>query len=435
MTPAPMKRLSAQSDAQAYRDEKYRPEPGRQGVALCLSGGGFRAALFHLGALTRLNEIGLLGSVDVVSCVSGGSIVGALLADRLLDRWPAEGEVIPAEEWRTRVVEPLTAFTGQDLRTGPILRQLMPWNLGRLGAGPQALAAHYRRGITNLRLSELPERPRFIFCSTDLVFGVNFVFERSRIGSYAVGHTTDGTHKVSVARAVAASSCFPPIFNPMPFAMAARAYDDYRSKVRHRKHVPDWAQQAGGIELSDGGDYDNLGLEPVWKTCRVLLVSDGGAPFQVARDRGLSWRLQRYAGIATNQAGALRKRWLISSFMSQDLVGAYWGISSSADHYCAGATGYPEKLVRERIASIRTDLDVFSPAEKEVLQNHGYSLAAAAMQEHAPPGLPLERADVVLPYPDRTDAAAVDGDLRDSSKRSIPGHESWWRFPLKVARG
>jgi NTE family protein len=218
----------------------------------------------------------------------------------------------------------------------------------------------------------------------------------------------------------------------MPFGMPA----GYRDTVMRHKHVPDWARKAGGIELSDGGDYDNLGLEPVWKRSRVLLVSDGGAPFRVANDRGLLWRLQRYADIATNQDSALRKRWLISSFLSDGvLCGTYWGISSTADHYFPGATGYPEELVRQRIACIRTDLDVFSQAEKEVLQNHGYSLAAAALRRHPPSGLRLTDAPVALPYPDRTDVAAVSRDLRTSSKRSIPGHEPWWRMPLKVARG
>ncbi|HMA96361.1 MAG TPA: tetratricopeptide repeat-containing protein, partial [Polyangiaceae bacterium] len=44
---------------------------------LALSGGGFRASLFHIGVLARLAEIGLLRHVEVISCVSGGSIVGA----------------------------------------------------------------------------------------------------------------------------------------------------------------------------------------------------------------------------------------------------------------------------------------------------------------------------------------------------------------------
>jgi NTE family protein len=40
------------------------PRPQRKGMALALSGGGFRAALFHLGALRRLNELGVLSQVD-----------------------------------------------------------------------------------------------------------------------------------------------------------------------------------------------------------------------------------------------------------------------------------------------------------------------------------------------------------------------------------
>lgn len=48
---------------------------GRFGLAL--SGGGFRASLFHIGVLARLAELDLLRHVEVLSCVSGGSIIGA----------------------------------------------------------------------------------------------------------------------------------------------------------------------------------------------------------------------------------------------------------------------------------------------------------------------------------------------------------------------
>ncbi|PYO41029.1 MAG: hypothetical protein DMD33_15450 [Gemmatimonadetes bacterium] len=45
----------------------------RSGVGLCLSGGGFRATLFHLGALRRLNELGVISKPDTISSVSGGA--------------------------------------------------------------------------------------------------------------------------------------------------------------------------------------------------------------------------------------------------------------------------------------------------------------------------------------------------------------------------
>ena len=68
----------AAAKPEASTAERYRPERERTGTALCLSGGGFRATLFHLGALRRLNETGVLAKLDTVSSVSGGSIMAAM---------------------------------------------------------------------------------------------------------------------------------------------------------------------------------------------------------------------------------------------------------------------------------------------------------------------------------------------------------------------
>ena len=58
-------------------------------LALCLSGGGYRAALFHLGAVRRLNELGVLSKIETISSVSGGSILAAHLATAIRP-WPEE---------------------------------------------------------------------------------------------------------------------------------------------------------------------------------------------------------------------------------------------------------------------------------------------------------------------------------------------------------
>src|SRR2546429_7735371 len=82
---------------------EYRePLPG---IALCLSGGGYRAMLFHVGALWRLNEAGLLGRIDRASSVSGGSIAAGTLASRWDDLDFGMGDV--AENFTTQVVRPL----------------------------------------------------------------------------------------------------------------------------------------------------------------------------------------------------------------------------------------------------------------------------------------------------------------------------------------
>src|SRR5262245_55765452 len=92
-----------------------RPE---QGIALCLSGGGFRAMLFHLGSIWRLNECGLLTRIQRVSSVSGGSITAATLGLH----WP-ELEFDPdgvASNFSTLIVEPVRQLAGHTIDVGSV---------------------------------------------------------------------------------------------------------------------------------------------------------------------------------------------------------------------------------------------------------------------------------------------------------------------------
>ena len=186
-------------------------------TALCLSGGGFRAALFHLGALRRLNELGVLSKVDTITSVSGGSILAAHLVTQLRP-WPEQGASF--EQWQEKVEAPFLRFVRNNIRTGPVLKRfLLPWNWFRPSTQVRALEAYYQRHLTNLMLPDLPERPTFVFCATDMTFGVSWVFEKRRVGSYQAGYIMPSP-AWPVARAVAASSCFPPVFSPLPMSIA-----------------------------------------------------------------------------------------------------------------------------------------------------------------------------------------------------------------------
>lgn len=402
-----------------YALETYAPAPRarRSGIALCLSGGGYRAALFHLGALRRLNELGILSQVDTLSSVSGGSILSAHLAE-CLTPWPAAGAVFP--DWVRRVEEPFRAFTRRNIRTLPILMRWLPWNWFRSSTGAEALVSQYERYLTRRRLNELPDRPRFVFCATDMAFGVNWVFDSGalgssagRLGDYQAGYMSPLPAR-PLAQAVAASSCFPPVFNPLPLRVRPEQLTGGRFGRGDR------VQLIEGLRLSDGGVYDNLGLEPVWKDHRVVLVSDGGGVFEAEEERGLLWRLNRYLAIAGRQGGALRKRWLISNFISEQMEGAYWGIGSISDHYEKGSDGYSPDLVDEVISEVRTDLDAFSEEEASVLVNHGYRLADAAIQSHSR-GLVSSAAPLQTPYPDWMDEARVRKALAESHKLKLLG--------------
>ena len=87
---------------------------GKLGVAL--SGGGFRAACFHVGVLARLADAGWLPQVEVYSAVSGGAILAArwyLDLRRLLENAP-DRELDPADH--TRLMEGLDRAFRQVVR-------------------------------------------------------------------------------------------------------------------------------------------------------------------------------------------------------------------------------------------------------------------------------------------------------------------------------
>jgi NTE family protein len=250
-----------------------------------------------------------------------------------------------------------------------------------------------------------------VFCATDLHFGVNWEMSRRQVGDWQAGYARPAP-PLKVARAVAASSCFPPVFGPLPAGIDPA--------LLHGGRFPAGAKRerlTRRLLLSDGGLYDNLGLEPVWKDHRVVLVSDGGAPFRIGGDAAPVRLLRRYLDIAGAQGASLRKRWLISSFKTGVLEGAYWGIGSATDRYGAGAPdGYPEELVTSSIATMRTDLDAFLADEAGVLENHGYLLAEAALRRHQR-ALVAIHAPLAPPRSDLLDDARAAAALRDSRKR------------------
>jgi NTE family protein len=96
----------------ALAREEMSMDELRTGTALALSGGGFRAALFHVGSLVRLNELGLLSSLARVSSVSGGSIAAGRLAVAW-NRLRFENGV--AANLTEEVVAPLRSFCGRDI--------------------------------------------------------------------------------------------------------------------------------------------------------------------------------------------------------------------------------------------------------------------------------------------------------------------------------
>lgn len=397
--------------ATRYGKAEFLPREQRQGTALCLSGGGFRASLFHLGALRRLNELGILAQVDTIASVSGGSIFAAQLATHLArepDAWPADGGVVAG--WEDGVARPLRAFAATNIRTRPALRGLRPSRWFDQNAAVDALAERYAAGPAPGLLDELLKRPRFVFCATDMRFREQWVFDSAgRIGSRSAGFFPPSP-AWTLARAVAASSCVPGPFRAM------RVRDGVEALQEGAYVRDDRERLVRSIDLADGGVYDNLGIEPVWRDHAVVLVSDAAPSLSPDPPIRAVWRALRFAVTLLEQATEVRKRWLLSSFMRGDLDGAYWGIASKPSHYELEPPplAYTDDFVERFIAPVRIDLDAFSEGEVGVLENHGYLIAEAAVRRHAD-GLATEVAPVAVPHPAWLDEGRAAHALADSA--------------------
>jgi NTE family protein len=378
-------------------------------VGLSLSGGGFRATLFHLGAIRRLNEFGILSKLTTVSSVSGGSILNAFLASRLPA--PVTNGI---SDFDGSASQPLRQFCSLDIRRWLGLEAVIPGTYNSSG-----LAKQYNEHLTSGKLlKDIFGTPIHVFCSTDLAYGVNWMFKKQQCGDYKAG-CQDTPIDWMVGTAVAASSCFPPVFKPLNLNL-----DPTKLRGGTIPLSPQRDKCIREITFSDGGVYDNLGLEPIWKDHEIVLSSDGGALFPVGGDNGFAWEIGRFISIPENQALALRKRWLISNFAANQMKGTYWGIGSTAYDYGI-QQGYTNDIAKHFIAAIRTDLDSFSDAEASVLENHGYWLADAAIRKHVPELLPTNVPPLSVPYPDwAAPEDKIKQALAESNKRSLLGHGS-----------
>ena len=393
-------------------------EPGtrRQGTALCLSGGGYRAALFHLGALRRLNELGVLAGLTTISGVSGGSIVANLVADPRLD-FPTDGGVVGGFE--DYVAEPLARLASRNLRTPALLSKARPRKWFARDAAIRALAdgfAHTVPWWAKPLRDNAVAGPAVITGATEIGYGVNWVFEdptahrpHGRVGDYRLGYAAPPA-SVRMADIVAASCAFPPFFSPMVFngvAMGLTGGHPGLESPAERRAI------LRRIRLTDGGVYDNLGLEPVWKRHATVLVSDGGGVFRARTEHTVAGRMLRILSIATNGGQSVRSRWLHASYGRGFIAGTSWALDAVVEG-C-----YPRETT-ELINAIRTDLDAFSSAEQHILERHGYLVADARVRAHAPE-LVIRDVPADPPHEDVADPALANAALADSAKRRLLG--------------
>jgi predicted acylesterase/phospholipase RssA len=408
-------------------------------VGLALSGGGFRASLFHLGVLARLAELDVLRHVEVLSCVSGGSIIGAhyyLELRRLLESKPEAG--ITRDDY-IRLVKRVRDHFMDFVQTNPRMRAFaVPWRAVAAllpGAWRRSAMAHVletglyaplvprpsgcRRWHLEVPLSGLyisPEGeakdfdprtenwrrahkvPMLVLNAACLNTGHCWQFTASWMGEPVASIDTevDGNERMrrmyyseaptayrefSLGQAVAASACVPAIFRP----------------VTLKGLFPDRV-----VRLVDGGVYDNQGIDSLLEEeCTLLLVSDASGQLASEDNPGF-WRWSTMVRSSSVQASrvrgeehrrlvALQKSGTVRATMflhlkkdlgSQPVDWIECDDPKSPDEMAGmpidalHLTTYGIRAdVQNLLSGIRTDLDVFNDAEANALMTSGYRMA------------------------------------------------------------
>ena len=363
-------------------DEPERLEPG---VALCLSGGGYRAMLFHVGAIWRLNELRYLTKLDRVSSVSGGSITAGVLGLNWRKlQFDDDGFAGNLDE---QFVQPLRKLASKTIDKDAVFRGiLLP------GTIAERIAGAYRKHVFGKAgLQDLPDKPRFVLNATNIQTGSLWRFSKPYMADYQVGMVRNP--KVELAVAVAASSAFPPILSPVELHLDPADFDPAQ---RGPRHEPPYTTD---VVLADGGVYDNLGLETAWKRYTTILVSDGGGKMGPQPKPKHDWARHAYRtlGIIDTQVRNLRKRQVVGGYLNGDRHGTYWGIRSHIGDYGppAGSLPCPDASAL-RLAQTATRLAHMDDTVQERLINWGYAICDAGMRRWVEPDAP---APTDFPYP------------------------------------
>lgn len=427
---------------------------GKLGIGL--SGGGFRASLFHIGVFARLAELDLLRHVEVLSCVSGGSILGAyyyLKVRRLLEE-KEDGKIERQDyiELVQQMARDFLAGVQDNLRTrviGNLFSNLKMAVLRRYSRTDR-LAELYEKHLYSLigeeqklTMDELGIRPKglasfspdqdnwrrnnkvpnLVLNATSLNTGHNWQFTTSFMGesAFAVDDEIDGNwllrrmsyrdaprehQKISLGRAVGASACVPGLFAPVAL------HDLYPKDAEQDPKMV--------VRLVDGGLHDNQGVVSLLEqSCSVIVVSDasgrmasdpdpgGGVLGPVLRMNSVLMervRQSQFQGLkARLRAGLLKKLTIVHMKKAFDVEALDWRTCNEppeeSDDQATELLPYGvRKELQTLLAGSRTDLDSFSDAEAWALMASGYLMtrqyAADLKQSFDPENLtPAEGAD------------------------------------------
>lgn len=351
---------------------------------LCLSGGGFRASLFHAGVIRRLLYLDLFKDIKRINSVSGGSITAGLIMKELIER-PFES----VDDFDKRIIVPLINFIQASPRDSI-------YKISPLNKNPKRLIKVLDDNLfKGTSFYDLNQSPKWTCYATSLNSTKAWKFSQNEIGDSATGFAQP-THNDKVAIGVAASACFPPLLRPYNFETKGRSFV-FKYVNGQLLNAPN-PSPPSKILLSDGGVYDNLGTESVLTKKDPYIVSDASGVAEHWR-QGYPNKFmvsKRPIDIAMDQNGKLRRRLLFQSLTPNSV---FIESSKPLDVYTKkvipGVTAptppqnmpvYPSihRDLEKAIGTLRTDLNAFHDYEILTLIWNGMVKIDACLKRWTP---------------------------------------------------
>jgi len=343
-----------------FEDEHHHTQDD---MALCLSGDGYQAMLFNLGAVRCLNDLGVLPRLACVSGVSGGAIVAALLGYRWRELTRDDGFV---QDFDSKIAAPLCRLADQTIAR--------PWTIPSLfglgKAGNRRLVDALDRLYEGATLRDLSDELVVVVTATNLTCGSLFHFSKWHLTDSQLGRVT--APQLTLATAVAASSAVLPT-SPVVLTFENEDWEQRPAmgppKRRYREKV----------HLADGGIYDNLGLEGAWKRHRTILISDGSAvPAPAgAPSANLIAQIVRLVSVMDQSLRTVRERQVAEAFEAGHKRGLYWTRRDPIDINLASSVNVGH--TSQELAG-RGVFEKLSAETQKDLINWGYAACDAAFR-------------------------------------------------------
>ncbi|CAN7387120.1 patatin-like phospholipase family protein [Pararhizobium sp. LjRoot235] len=359
-------------------------------IGLALSGGGIRAAVFHLGVLRRLAEAEMLEQVVQISTVSGGSLVTGAIFSEADGQWPSSerflAEIYP--RLRTRLTE-TDLFSLKALGIAGLLKKNVRILNRRAHILSELLQTKWGIG---LKLCDLPSTPVWHINTTCYETGKNWRFTHDSMGDWQFGRHY--SPDVPVSDAIAASAAVPYAIGALRLKLPIEGWweTDPATKKPLRTKVPPTSM----VRLWDGGAYENMALEQLYKPmkgldgCDVLVCSDASGPlgkpkslFRALREGSLA--APRLFDITSDQIRSLRSRMLIKSIRDKDIDGFLFRLGTSARKFTPAAGKLPG-LSDEQCGfclNYPTDLLKIEAENFDLLASHGAEVAHLTLAKFA----------------------------------------------------